>query len=149
MATIFRDRSDVAELRPRAGGLRLFQRRSPSPAPLPQPARQGPTKVDLISVLVSKHGATEDQAASFVDMMCKVRDQAPRPYVLNSVDIRWHHRLLAMTVPSAPRVRALGGPTEAQPGSTLELMNRVLLKDGHSFVHGRTDDQCSVVVSCT
>lgn len=142
MAIIFRD--PEVDPRPR-GKLRLFSRRMPAPA---APAPSKPSTIDLISVLVSKHGATEDLAEEFVVFLGRIRD-ARRPYELSHREATLFHGLLAVSIPSENRRHRLRQSGQPVDESTLKLINRVLLEPGQTFTHGMTRDRCSVVVSCS
>jgi hypothetical protein len=123
-------------LRPRA--VRPIKDARPAVAPS-KPSK--PTEIDCLSVLVSKHGFSEVQAKNLIAMLVRVRDtkiSTGRPYVLSGHDLGHVHGLLLYTIPAR---------SKAEPGSTHELLNRALLEEGQSFVHGTTGDQCSVLVS--
>jgi hypothetical protein len=135
MATIFRDSSVQLERPSKGLGLRLFPSRAPRPVAPPPPST-----IDLISMLVSKLGISEQQAEGFVVLLGKVRDEAPAPHVLNHIELSAYHHILHSAIPAR---------SSASPGSIHEMANRVLLEEGQSFKHGMTHDQCSVVISCS
>lgn len=139
MAISFRDSSRTELRRPSLGLERLRLRRTPVPRP---PASSAPTQIDLVSVLVSKFDVSEERALAFLALLQRVKAAAPRPYVLNGVEVQQFHRLLKLAIPSLRRL-ALRPDVDT---SVHDLIDRAMLDQGMSFKHGMTADACSIVV---
>lgn len=144
MAISFRDSTRSEVRRPLLGLDRLRVRLAP-----PKRTAHPPNHIDLVSVLVAKHGISEERALGFLALLQRVKATAPQPYILNSMDLQQFHKLLEVAIPSDRRGRLLYKGQEVAPidRSTHELIDKVLLEPGQSFKHGMTADQCSVLIT--